>query len=33
MIVDYLAPPKRPEHFNSKEELKQYLQKVSKNKI
>jgi hypothetical protein len=24
----YLAPPKRPERFNSREELKRYLQKV-----
>jgi hypothetical protein len=27
-IFVYLAPPERPQHFHSREELKQYLQKV-----
>jgi hypothetical protein len=27
-FVNLLAPPKRPGHFSSKEELKKYLQKV-----
>jgi hypothetical protein len=27
-FFNYLAPPERPQHFHSRKELKEYLQKV-----